>query len=255
MMEDKESKLADDLVKLADIYSKLKLNRKKCNCCNRNFQGYIYHCLRCPQYRLCSQCFNTRQVSDRHESNHPVVRCDEDFRGTIFGIKINSDQFNLATFKTLFAGKLHSNVTCDKCSCEPIKGLRFKCDICFDYDLCSKCYEERKVSKSHTFEHPMIVFGQTESLEIEKSNVELLGDPIGGGAFGVVYRAKLKSSNNIVACKIIKYDLIRFLLFGLNPVELVKSFVRELNAFNQIKVILNNFFCDLIIILIIFKFS
>lgn len=239
-MSDKESKLADDLLKLADIYSKIKINnsvgiKKKCSCCNRHFSGYAYNCLMCSQYRLCSQCFNTRQVSDKHVSNHPMVRCDEDFRGTIFGMKIDNDQFNMETFKTLFASKLHSNVKCGNCSTEPIKGLRFKCDICFDYDLCLKCYEARKVSKLHSFQHPMIVFGQTESLEIEKSNVELLGASIGGGAFGEVYQAKLRSSNKIVACKIIKYDKIRFML-GLNPDELVKSFFRELNAFNQVKV-------------------
>lgn len=235
-MEDTESKLADNLVKLADTYSKLKINRKKCNCCNRDLRGYVYYCLMCYQYQFCSQCFNTRQESDKHVSNHPVVRCDEDFCGTIFGSNIDNEQFNLKTFKTLFESKFHSNVKCAECLCEPIKGLRFKCDICFDYDLCFKCYEDRKISKTHSFEHPMIVFGQTESLEIEKSNVELLGDQIGGGAFGVVFRARLKNYNKIVACKVIKYDTMRMLL-GLNPDDLMKSFLRELNAFNQIKVI------------------
>ena len=217
-----------------------------CSCCNVPIREdeYIYKCLECSDFILCSICLEQKKFSKDHRTGHALIRISD--RGEIFGEKYTStNNINFEMLTRYFQNQIHESFNCKSClkdSFEPIKGLRFKCDICFDYDLCSKCYEDRKVSKSHTFEHPMIVFGQTESLEIEKSNVELLGDPIGGGAFGVVFRAKLKGSNNIVACKIIKYDLIRFLLFGLNPIELVKSFLRELNAFNQIKVILNYFF-------------
>jgi hypothetical protein len=34
---------------------------------------------------------------------------------------------------------VHSHVQCDECNVCPIVGIRYKCVICADYDLCSKC--------------------------------------------------------------------------------------------------------------------
>ena len=45
---------------------------------------------------------------------------------------------------------LHPNIFCDICGC-PIRGVRFKCAVCRDYDLCEDCDDD----ETHT-EHPMI---------------------------------------------------------------------------------------------------
>jgi len=44
------------------------------------------------------------------------------------------------------------NALCDKCK-EQICGIRYKCSVCSDYDLCSTCYEMRLVlhDPDHTF--------------------------------------------------------------------------------------------------------
>ena len=36
-------------------------------------------------------------------------------------------------------GEFHVGIVCDGCEMNPIKGKRFKCLVCPDYDLCEKC--------------------------------------------------------------------------------------------------------------------
>jgi len=42
---------------------------------------------------------------------------------------------------------VHTNVKCDKCGIVPIVGIRYKCSVCEDYDLCEQC--ERKFGHEH----------------------------------------------------------------------------------------------------------
>ena len=44
---------------------------------------------------------------------------------------------------------VHAGVGCDSCKVMPIKEVRFKCTICFNYDLCEKCERRGKHPRSH----------------------------------------------------------------------------------------------------------
>lgn len=46
---------------------------------------------------------------------------------------------------------VHQHVRCDKCNVSPIRGKRYKCLICLDYDHCENC----EIEFPH--EHDMIV--------------------------------------------------------------------------------------------------
>jgi hypothetical protein len=48
--------------------------------------------------------------------------------------------------------KVHDSVTCDNCQCCPIIGARYKCCVCCNYDLCSKC----EASGKHDQAHPLL---------------------------------------------------------------------------------------------------
>lgn len=50
---------------------------------------------------------------------------------------------------------IHEGVSCDSCRKSNFRGLRFKCLNCYDYDLCSTCYEAGITSSRHTINHPM----------------------------------------------------------------------------------------------------
>ncbi|XP_057675875.1 E3 ubiquitin-protein ligase KCMF1 [Corythoichthys intestinalis] len=49
----------------------------------------------------------------------------------------------------------HEGVSCDACLKGNFRGRRFKCLICYDYDLCASCYESGATTTRHTAEHPM----------------------------------------------------------------------------------------------------
>jgi hypothetical protein len=174
----------------------------------------------CPNYDLCSKCFEKRRISDDHLINHPVVRFDEP--GILFG-QPTRNGFNLNDLKRTYKDEVHSGINCDICDRNPIKGLRFKCDLCSGFDVCLACYEAKhdKKDKGHTLEHPLIVIGKEVSLQVETNEIEL-GRVLGEGGFGKVYKAKYK--NKTVACKIMSFNQ-----------QLVKSYLRELAAYSEIK--------------------
>jgi len=49
----------------------------------------------------------------------------------------------------------HEGVSCDSCLKGNFSGKRYKCLICYDYDLCSVCYDAGAASTRHTPDHPM----------------------------------------------------------------------------------------------------
>jgi E3 ubiquitin-protein ligase KCMF1 len=55
---------------------------------------------------------------------------------------------NSISFSHSFAG-----VSCDYCMKSNFRGRRYKCLICYDYDLCAECYESNATSTRHTTQH------------------------------------------------------------------------------------------------------
>jgi hypothetical protein len=49
----------------------------------------------------------------------------------------------------------HEGVSCDSCMKGNFQGRRFKCLVCYDYDLCSNCFEAGVSTTRHTASHPM----------------------------------------------------------------------------------------------------
>ncbi|KAL1493293.1 hypothetical protein ABEB36_011376 [Hypothenemus hampei] len=49
----------------------------------------------------------------------------------------------------------HEGVSCDSCLKGNFRGRRYKCLVCYDYDLCALCYESGATNTRHTTDHPM----------------------------------------------------------------------------------------------------
>ena len=203
-----------------------------CDFCKKtNFTEYRYKCLVCDDYDLCGRCFESRNVSQNHSLSHALVRFD--LPGELYGIKFKDSDINLSNFITLFQNEKHQGVKCNFCSVNPIRGLRFKCDICNDLNLCSDCYKKSKRSSLHPFtRHPVIVQFKDTSLELDDKDIELIS-VLGSGGFGTVYKSKQKSLNNkTVAAKVIKLQLSE----NSNDLyELHKSYIQEMNAYKELK--------------------
>lgn len=50
---------------------------------------------------------------------------------------------------------LHEGITCDHCHAAPIAGVRYRCSMCVDYDLCAGCYEARAAGSSGMMGTPL----------------------------------------------------------------------------------------------------
>ncbi|XP_063447938.1 uncharacterized protein LOC134727487 [Mytilus trossulus] len=55
-------------------------------------------------------------------------------------VKKSNGQYELLVYDNAQIGVTHSHVQCDGCSEYPLRGIRWKCVNCPDFDLCSSCY-------------------------------------------------------------------------------------------------------------------
>ncbi|XP_053308066.1 E3 ubiquitin-protein ligase MIB2 isoform X3 [Spea bombifrons] len=60
--------------------------------------------------------------------------------------------YDLLLYDNAQIGVRHPNIICDCCKKHGIRGMRWKCKVCFDYDLCTQCYMNNKHDLAHAFE-------------------------------------------------------------------------------------------------------
>uniref|UniRef100_A0A8D8ZYF1 RING-type E3 ubiquitin transferase n=1 Tax=Cacopsylla melanoneura TaxID=428564 RepID=A0A8D8ZYF1_9HEMI len=60
----------------------------------------------------------------------------------------------------------HEGVSCDSCLKGNFRGRRYKCLVCYDYDLCGACYDAGATTTRHTTEHPMQCILTRNDLEL-----------------------------------------------------------------------------------------
>jgi len=75
--------------------------------------GVKYSCNECINYHLCSICEEKNIDHGDHLADHQLLK-----------IKVPL--------------VVHEGVTCNDCGVSPIKGIRYKCQVCDNYDLCEK---------------------------------------------------------------------------------------------------------------------
>ncbi|MBN3326190.1 MIB2 ligase, partial [Atractosteus spatula] len=73
--------------------------------------------------------------------------------------------YDLLLYDNAQIGVRHSNIICDSCKKHGIMGMRWKCKVCFDYDLCTQCYMNNKHDLSHAFERYETAHSQPAGVE------------------------------------------------------------------------------------------
>ena len=91
-------------------------------------RGNRYKCKKCKDFDFCENCYQKNKESHGH-----------DFK--VIEHPINRNRLGHQNTKYCQRGLVHSNVMCDGCGMLPIKGWRYKCSICDDYNLCENCEE------------------------------------------------------------------------------------------------------------------
>ncbi|CAF1179511.1 unnamed protein product [Didymodactylos carnosus] len=174
---------------------------------------------------MCGQCFERRRESTEHKSGHAFVHFKSP--DELFGRAVTDDEVTFAKLKQLYAREIHESVTCDGCDCDSLKGLRFKCDTCPDYNLCQQCVDEGATTQTHKSSHPLVVIPRRAIQQIPVEDIRL-GDELGSGAFGSVYKARWISKNRPVACKVITVPKTN------DAERLEKSFLKEIAAYAEL---------------------
>ena len=107
-------------------------------------KGIRYHCEECKDLDFCSRCHTEKK--DQHGHKFLAIEksaCKPPER------KLRAQNRNISLRKE--DKETHWSYICDGCGMAPIKGIRYHCKECDDFDFCEKCHAEKKDAHGHPF--------------------------------------------------------------------------------------------------------
>ncbi|CAG0899894.1 unnamed protein product [Darwinula stevensoni] len=126
----------------------------QCDSCGGRLRGSRYKCLQCPDFDLCPEC----EATGTEHAQHVFMRLPSRVSASPFSHSRDgmTGKSSVRPFPTDAA---HPGVSCDSCG-QRLRGRRFKCLACPDFDLCSDCEQ----SGGQHLHHPMIRFARPGGL-------------------------------------------------------------------------------------------
>lgn len=100
---------------------------------------------------------DTRQILE--EQQRPLLRADDEqtehdideSSANAEGQRLQKLAYQIAKHNHDREGVVHHGVTCDECGSHPIKGPRYHCNNCPDFDLCETCEAKDSHLRTHVF--------------------------------------------------------------------------------------------------------
>ncbi|KAK8761283.1 hypothetical protein V5799_027451 [Amblyomma americanum] len=121
-----------------------------CHSCDaRSIHGALWECEDCSSYKLCTTCY----LNGVHDHDHMFARLDAPRKRYQVAPRASSVMYggSLSGHERTVNERAVHNITCKSCSHRGIVGTRWKCAVCIDYDLCSKCFRDHVHDLDHVF--------------------------------------------------------------------------------------------------------
>ncbi|MCJ1332699.1 hypothetical protein MMC10_009393 [Thelotrema lepadinum] len=97
---------------------------------------------------LALQADDDVEADDESEQDWNADENDESRRE---GQSLLNLLYHIAEDQARREGVVHRGVSCNSCNATPIKGIRYRCTNCVDYDLCEQCESMQFHQKNHLF--------------------------------------------------------------------------------------------------------
>jgi hypothetical protein len=109
-------------------------------CQTKPIIGYRFMCVECPSMNFCQKCFFLKKEPKMHLHTHNMELLLE-------GEEVETSiKWYQSDFDTLI-------ILSDVCGTNPIRGPHYKCDSCFNYDICDKCYKNKAPPPRYVVSH------------------------------------------------------------------------------------------------------
>ncbi len=130
--------------------------------------------IKCPNsigefFQIAKSSFNIEKEEKitysylNEENNKYLIITNNDYLKLLDKVKIkkNPIKINMEILKEN-KDNIHLNIKCDGCGICPIIGIRYKCNICPDFNFCEKCEYE----KGEEHNHPFIKLNHSNSIKM-----------------------------------------------------------------------------------------
>ncbi|KAM5544784.1 hypothetical protein V8D89_001682 [Ganoderma adspersum] len=122
-----------------------------CGFCGKHVgQGNRSKCLQCFGYARCSECMSAPKAWASHDATHqffPIRNLEDETHFSQVRLMVQRSVDTRAPRLT------HQGITCNGCDKTDIEGVRHKCLVCDDYNLCEACIGSPAKRTQHNPNH------------------------------------------------------------------------------------------------------